>query len=296
MNPLSQFLEAWGEPAVRHAMIVHFPIVLSVIGLPLAVLAALVSRHRPPVLWTALGVYGLLVVTALMGRWSGEHAEEAISLGEEAEAVLELHESLGDRVWILALAACALLAASLLEHRVVRPVTAWLAVAAGLVAAGWIANTAHHGGRLVYAYGAGTKAPVIGLAEGEEAAGDPRLAFFRASVRPILADRCLRCHNPRRAARAGGLDLTSMASILKGGHTGEPAVVPGQPQASFLMAAVRHEEPDFEMPYEEDPLPPEQIADLERWIAEGAVWEPIAQPERAEPEEPGAGEDEDEDD
>jgi uncharacterized membrane protein len=284
VNPLGQMLEAWGEPAIRHAMIVHFPVVLSVIGLPLAVLAALVSRHRPPVLWTALGVYGLLVVTALMGRWSGEHAEDAISLGEEAHELLELHESLGDRVWIFAAAACALLAASLLEHRVVRLITAWLAVAAGLVVAGWIANTAHHGGRLVYEYGAGTKAPVIGLTEGDEAAGDPRLAFFRTSVRPILADHCLRCHNPRRAKRAGGLDLTSMASILKGGDTGGPAVVPGQPHESFLMTAVRHEEPDFEMPYEEDPLPPGQIAVLERWIAEGAVWESIAAPE---PEEPG---------
>ena len=85
---LSQMLEAWGQPATRHAMIIHFPIVLTVVGVPLTVLAALLTRHRMPVLLTALSVYALLIVTTLLGRWSGEDAHDAISLSDTAHLLL----------------------------------------------------------------------------------------------------------------------------------------------------------------------------------------------------------------
>jgi len=105
-------------------------------------------------------------------------------------------------------------------------------------------------------------------------AGDPRIAFFNDQVRLILVNNCLRCHNPERMERAAGLDQTTIAGLLTGGMSG-PALVPGRPHESLLIRAVRWEDPDLKMPRGKDQLPEAQIAVLEKWIADGAVWEPF---------------------
>jgi hypothetical protein len=65
------------------------------------------------------------------------------------------------------------------------------------------------------------------LALGSATAADPLAdEFFERDVRPLLADRCLKCHGPQK--QKGGLRLDSRASILQGGETG-PAAVPGTP-------------------------------------------------------------------
>ena len=63
-----------------------------------------------------------------------------------------------------------------------------------------------------------------------------------------------------------------MAGMLTGGYSGA-AIVPGRPDESLVMTAVRWEDPDLQMPMSEDKLPDESIAALEKWIADGAVWE-----------------------
>ena len=284
---LSRLLEAWTDPSMRHAMLVHFPIVLSLIGLPFLLLGAILKRRQVPALWTALALYAALAAAAGAAKLSGERAEESVegSLDETGETLLEEHEERAEWVWVFALGVAALTGAGLAPVAALRRAAPWVAAAGGLFVAGWVADTADHGGRLVYEHGAGTKAKLSHLLApdaGDPALSDPRLAFFRETVRPILADNCLRCHNPQRAERAGGLDQTSLVSLLEGGHSGRPAVVPGKPAESFLIAAVRHQVPDFEMPRGEEPLPPDAIAALERWITEGAVWEPIAAPANGE--------------
>jgi hypothetical protein len=98
---------------------------------------------------------------------------------------------------------------------------------------------------------------------------DPALAdFFEADIRPLLVERCFKCHGDLKKPKAG-LRLTSRASVLKGGETG-PAAVPGKPEESLLIHAVRHEN-GLEMPPDEK-LNEAQIGKLARWIKMGLPW------------------------
>jgi cytochrome c553 len=94
------------------------------------------------------------------------------------------------------------------------------------------------------------------------------VAFFEAKVRPILVDKCYRCHSAEAKKLKGGLYLDSRAGLLTGGDTG-PAIVPGDAERSLLIKAVRYGDPDLQMPPKER-LPPEAVAALAAWIARGA--------------------------
>ncbi len=276
---LTQFLDAWNDPAMRHAMVGHFPIVLSLVGLVLAVALAVGKGRSDTLRWVTLAVYIALLACAFVTKQSGENAHDAVSgsLDDPAHELLEEHEELGEKVWLFSIGLVLLVGATFVSKPMVRVSAAWVAVAGGLFVAGWVANTADHGGRLVYEHGVGTPARLAELLGGGEAglsAGDPRVAFFRDEVRPILADNCWRCHNPDRKRRSGNLDQTTIEGMLTGGHSG-PAIVPGRPDESLLIQAVRWESEDLQMPMGKDQLPAEMIAKLERWVREGAVWESL---------------------
>lgn len=91
---------------------------------------------------------------------------------------------------------------------------------------------------------------------------------FARDIEPIFQEHCLDCHGPDKAKAEFRVDRLS--SLLRGGDTGEAAIVPGNASASFLVKAIRHEEPDYEMPPKGDPLSEAEIAKIERWITEGA--------------------------
>lgn len=93
--------------------------------------------------------------------------------------------------------------------------------------------------------------------------------FFETKIRPLLAKSCIECHGPNKAS--GGLRLDSQAAIAKGGDSGA-VVESGQPESSLLIRAVRREaDSSLKMPPDQ-PLTPESIADLARWIEAGAKW------------------------
>src|SRR5205085_9118582 len=94
-----------------------------------------------------------------------------------------------------------------------------------------------------------------------------KLKFFEERVRPVLAANCLQCHGPRK--QRGHLRLDSRAALLQGGDTG-PAVVPGKPDDSLIIQAVRHSE-QLKMPPKRK-LPPRVIADLAAWVRMGSPW------------------------
>src|SRR5437763_8018692 len=77
-----------------------------------------------------------------------------------------------------------------------------------------------------------------------------QLAFFEKKVRPVLVDNCYKCHSAE-AQKAGKLKgdllLDTRAGVLKGGENG-PAVVPGKPDESRLIKAVRYVDDDLKMP------------------------------------------------
>src|SRR5271170_6759668 len=70
-------------------------------------------------------------------------------------------------------------------------------------------------------------------------------AFFEAKVRPVLAEICFKCHGGARTS--GGLRVDARAALLKGGKHG-PALVPGAPDGSLLLQAMRHAHDDLRMP------------------------------------------------
>jgi mono/diheme cytochrome c family protein len=93
--------------------------------------------------------------------------------------------------------------------------------------------------------------------------------FFENKIRPILANNCYKCHSSQAAKLKGGLSLEYRESILHGGDSG-PALVPGDPERSLLIKAVRYQDPDLQMPPKDKKLADEQIADLVTWVKMGA--------------------------
>ena len=105
------------------------------------------------------------------------------------------------------------------------------------------------------------------LLAGRAGAADPtpaQLDFFENKIRPLLADNCYKCHSTQAEKVKGGLLLDSREGILKGGDSGPP-IVPGDPEASLLIKAVRYTDPDLQMPKDKK-LPDDQIADLIAWV------------------------------
>ena len=92
------------------------------------------------------------------------------------------------------------------------------------------------------------------------------IAFFEKQIAPILKRRCYQCHSHESGKAKGGLVLDSRHGWEQGGSEGA-AIVPGKPEASLLMEAVRYE--SYEMPPDEK-LPASEVALLEKWIAMGA--------------------------
>ena len=95
-----------------------------------------------------------------------------------------------------------------------------------------------------------------------------QLDFFENKIRPVLADRCYKCHSPLAEKVKGGLVLDTREGLLKGGESG-PALVPGDPETSLLIKAIRYTDPDLQMPKDKK-LEDEQIANLTAWVKMGA--------------------------
>ncbi len=92
--------------------------------------------------------------------------------------------------------------------------------------------------------------------------------FFEARVRPILAEKCLKCHGPEK--QSSSLRLDSRAAVLKGGDSG-PAAVPGKPGESLLVQAVDHQHGELKMP-PKGKLPEPAVAMLRQWVSLGVPW------------------------
>ena len=91
--------------------------------------------------------------------------------------------------------------------------------------------------------------------------------FFEARIRPVLANNCFSCH---AASQLGGLRVDSREGILKGGKSGA-AMIPGDPDKSLLIQAVRQTNPKLKMPMG-GKLKDQEIEDLVVWVKAGANW------------------------
>ena len=91
--------------------------------------------------------------------------------------------------------------------------------------------------------------------------------LFETNIRPLMVEHCQKCHGAIK--QEAGLRLDSRAALMSGGEHG-PAIVPGKPDKSLLISAVRHQG-DVRMP-PKGKLKDKQIQDLEQWILLGAPW------------------------
>ena len=93
------------------------------------------------------------------------------------------------------------------------------------------------------------------------------IEFFEKQVRPVLINRCYECHSTAKKTK-GGLALDSKEATLRGGDSGV-AIVPGSPEKSKLVEAIRYGNRDLQMP-PKGQLPATEVKVLEEWIRLGA--------------------------
>lgn len=105
------------------------------------------------------------------------------------------------------------------------------------------------------------------------------LEFFEKRVRPLLVTHCSSCHGSDPKKRKGGLDLSHREAILRGGDSG-PAAVPGKPDNSLLIQAIRYND-ELKMP-PKGKLKDSEIADLTKWVQDGLAWPSMQKTEKTE--------------
>ena len=109
---------------------------------------------------------------------------------------------------------------------------------------------------------------VIAALRGSPAADD---VAFEMRVKPLLEAKCWDCHGAE--AQESHLRLDRRSEMLKGGDSGEPAIVVGDAENSHLIQLVRRREVGKAMPPDDiDKLTDAEIDILRRWIDHGAVW------------------------
>ncbi|MFV0443669.1 MAG: DUF1549 domain-containing protein [Planctomycetaceae bacterium] len=105
----------------------------------------------------------------------------------------------------------------------------------------------------------------------QPAVGEPKpdqpVSYYN-QIRPIFQAQCQGCHQPARAS--GDYVMTSIEALLKAGESGEPAITPGQPDHSYLLALISPTDGKADMPKGKPALPEADVALIQRWIQQGA--------------------------
>ncbi len=107
---------------------------------------------------------------------------------------------------------------------------------------------------------------VVAPACGDDDAG---VRLFETKIRPVLAGNCFGCHGPDSGKGKAGLRIDSLESLRRGGNSG-PAIVPGDPDASLLILAVRHDSSVAAMP-PKSKLQPGELEALAAWVKMGVA-------------------------
>ena len=107
------------------------------------------------------------------------------------------------------------------------------------------------------------------------AVADEHADFFEKKIRPVLVEHCFKCHGDKKTEN--GLRVDSLEALIKGGDIG-PGIVPGEPDKSLLILALKYEKEDLEMP-PKGKLDDAIIADMEKWVKDGAHWPASVKPQ-----------------
>ncbi|PHN08095.1 hypothetical protein CRP01_03105 [Flavilitoribacter nigricans DSM 23189 = NBRC 102662] len=93
---------------------------------------------------------------------------------------------------------------------------------------------------------------------------------YSSEVKPLLNKKCIACHGGVK--KSGGISFLFRDEMITEGESGHIAVVPGKPGKSEVIRRITHQDPEVRMPPDGDPLTPEEIDILTRWIEGGAQW------------------------
>ena len=107
------------------------------------------------------------------------------------------------------------------------------------------------------------------LATSASWARDPQIEFFERRIRPVLVEQCASCHSANLSEPMGGRRVDSRRALLQGGVSG-PAIVPGHPEQSLLLTALRYTDPNLKMP-PTGKLSDHVLQDFATWISRGAA-------------------------
>ena len=108
-----------------------------------------------------------------------------------------------------------------------------------------------------------------GLVTPAHADDEAGIKFFESKVRPIMVEHCYECHGPESDKGEANLRVDSLDSLRRGGDSG-PAIIPGDPNGSLLILAVR-QDGAVSMP-PKTRLAQAEINALAAWIKMGAPW------------------------
>ena len=111
-----------------------------------------------------------------------------------------------------------------------------------------------------------TVATHMGYSEEEN---EVKAISFYKDIRPIFQANCQGCHQPSKAK--GKYIMTDFEKLVNGGDSGDPAIVPGDPEKSYLVEVITPIDGEAEMPQKADPLHETEIALINKWVLEGAI-------------------------
>lgn len=157
---IDSMLQSFEDPHARHALLVHFPIVLGALGL-IPVLALAATKFKNAWVKAACVAWFLAAMIGLgLASGAGEEAYERVEAAQPPltateEAALEEHESLGEGAWLWALPAVVFAGATFVPKRPLAVGSGVLLIAAAATLSGFVAVTGHTGGKLVYQHGLG---------------------------------------------------------------------------------------------------------------------------------------------
>ncbi|MFN5560884.1 MAG: DUF1549 domain-containing protein [Opitutaceae bacterium] len=137
-----------------------------------------------------------------------------------------------------------------------------------LATLGWVAAPA--------ATATPTAGPATESASAAAPAGPTAPLSFTEHVQPILWENCYHCHGPDSSTREAGLRLDRRDDAVTARGDYDPAIIPGNPAASPLIERILSTDPEDQMPPPEThkTLKPHEIEILQRWVKEGAPYQP----------------------
>jgi hypothetical protein len=125
--------------------------------------------------------------------------------------------------------------------------------------------------RSLYLFLAAVTSVAVSVRAADAPAGDAKkLEFFEQKIRPVLVEQCYKCHSATSEKLKGDLLVDSRAGLLKGGASKKPSIVPGEPEKSPLIHAIRGDDEDSVMPPKGDGLTKQQVADFVAWVKMGS--------------------------